>query len=101
MGLTHAALVAVGYKLIHFDSAKLDEWELFDLEPDPRESRSVYSEPAYQLIVRELKHELTHSLTHMRAERKNLNNSPRRPTVTNATGSGGQTIPLASRIANR
>lgn len=34
------------------------EWELFDLEKDPREMRSVYGEPAYAGIVRELKDEL-------------------------------------------
>lgn len=40
------------YKLIHFYN--LDEWELFDLEKDPQELRSVYSDPAYAAQVREL-----------------------------------------------
>ncbi len=40
------------YKLIHFYN--LDEWELFDLEKDPREMKSVYSDPAYASIAKEL-----------------------------------------------
>ena len=31
-----------------------DEWELFDLERDPRELRSAYADPAYAGVVREL-----------------------------------------------
>ncbi len=33
------------YKLIHY--YEVDEWELFDLEDDPEELRSVYSNPAF------------------------------------------------------
>ena len=33
------------YKLIHFYT--IDEWELFDLENDPHELKSVYDDPAY------------------------------------------------------
>ncbi len=46
------------YKLVHFDGPDLDEWELFDLEKDPRELRSVYGDPAYTTVVAELKREL-------------------------------------------
>jgi arylsulfatase A-like enzyme len=45
------------HKLIYFD--KLDAWELFDLDKDPREMRSVYDEPGYAATVKELKAELT------------------------------------------
>jgi hypothetical protein len=34
------------------------EWELFDLEKDPLEMNSVYNDPAYADVVRELKAEL-------------------------------------------
>jgi len=34
------------------------EWELFDLEKDPKELNNVYSDPAYADIVRELKDKL-------------------------------------------
>jgi arylsulfatase A-like enzyme len=44
------------YKLIYFN--KLDQWELYDLQKDPRETRNVYSDPAYAKIVEELKKEL-------------------------------------------
>jgi arylsulfatase A-like enzyme len=44
------------YKLIHFN--ELDEWELFDLQKDPRELHSVYGNPAYKDVVAEMKAEL-------------------------------------------
>jgi arylsulfatase A-like enzyme len=45
------------YKLIYFYN--LDEWELYDLEKDPREMHSVYDDPAYHDIVARLKKEIT------------------------------------------
>jgi arylsulfatase A-like enzyme len=44
------------FKLIHFYN--LDEWELFDLESDPDEMRSVYSDAAYAEVVDEMKRQL-------------------------------------------
>ena len=44
------------YKLIRF--YEIDEWELFDLEKDPHELRSVYAHPAYAKIATDLKQEL-------------------------------------------
>lgn len=44
------------YKLMHFYD--LNEWELFDLEEDPYEMRSVYGDPAYAGAEREMKLEL-------------------------------------------
>jgi len=44
------------YKLIHYDH--IDEWELFDLERDPHEMRSVYADPAYADVVERMKGEL-------------------------------------------
>jgi arylsulfatase A-like enzyme len=43
------------YKLIHFYN--LDEWELYDLEKDPREMKSVYNNTEYANIVKDLKAE--------------------------------------------
>lgn len=40
------------------DEPKTPEWELFDLERDPHELRSVYDDPAYADVVRELRDEL-------------------------------------------
>jgi arylsulfatase A-like enzyme len=45
------------HKLIHFYT--IDAWELFDLEKDPQELKSVYDDPAYATVVAELKKELT------------------------------------------
>jgi arylsulfatase A-like enzyme len=41
------------YKLIHF-YYDVDEWELFDLEKDPHEMKSVYNDPAYAEIQAKL-----------------------------------------------
>ena len=40
------------HKLIHY--YEIDEWELFDLESDPDELRSVHADPAYRAIREEL-----------------------------------------------
>lgn len=41
------------HKLIYFYD--LDEWELYDLEKDPQELHSLYADPAYADIVKEMK----------------------------------------------
>ena len=52
------------YKLIHFygpshvEGETYDDWELFDLEKDPRELQSVYGDPAYLDIQAEMHSEL-------------------------------------------
>ena len=40
------------YKLIHY--YEVDEWELFDLERDPEELRSVYGSPEYAPVTADL-----------------------------------------------
>ena len=44
------------YKLIFYH--ELGEWELFDLQKDPSELRSVYADPQYADVVKELKTEM-------------------------------------------
>ena len=44
------------HKLIFFH--ELGEWELFDLQKDPREMKSVYGDPAYAEVAEDLKAEL-------------------------------------------
>jgi arylsulfatase A-like enzyme len=44
------------HKLIYFN--KIDQWELFDLQRDPRELLNVYAEPAYAETLHHLKTEL-------------------------------------------
>jgi arylsulfatase A-like enzyme len=49
----HYGIRTKRHKLIHY--YEIGEWELFDLESDPDELRSVYDDPAYQEIAEELK----------------------------------------------
>ena len=44
------------YKLIHF--YMIDGWELYDLQNDPNEMKSVYGEPEYEQIRNVMKKEL-------------------------------------------
>jgi arylsulfatase A-like enzyme len=46
------------YKLIYFYEDDVNEWELYDLEKDPHEMQSVYDDPAYADVVKEMKAEL-------------------------------------------
>ncbi len=45
------------YKLIHFYN-DVDEWELYDMERDPRELTNVINDPAYIDVVPALKYQL-------------------------------------------
>lgn len=66
---SHYGIRTKRYKLIYYYSDALGqdgaidetyepEWELFDMEKDPREMKNVYSHPDYQEIVKELKDEM-------------------------------------------
>jgi len=55
----HYAVVTDRYKLIHFYQRETDYWELFDRKKDPHELRSVYNEPEYMKVRKELEAELT------------------------------------------
>ncbi len=51
------------YKLIHFypnpwDPDPIDEWDLYDLESDPKELNSVYGRPEYAAVQNRLEQEL-------------------------------------------
>jgi arylsulfatase A-like enzyme len=64
----HYGVVTERYKLIHFTGAAgtTDYWELFDLEKDPSELKSVIDDPAY----RDARAMLEKELTRLRAELK-------------------------------
>jgi arylsulfatase A-like enzyme len=52
----HFGVRTARHKLIHFYNAQ--EWELFDLQKDPREMKSVYDDPKYAGLVKELTAEI-------------------------------------------
>jgi len=52
----HYGVRTARYKLIHY--YLIDEWELFDLEQDPRELRSVYDDPDFGAIRADLEERL-------------------------------------------
>jgi arylsulfatase A-like enzyme len=54
----HHGVVTARYKLVKFDAADCDGWELFDLKADPRELTDVYHDMRYSEVVKELKVEL-------------------------------------------
>ncbi|MBM3882968.1 MAG: sulfatase [Verrucomicrobia bacterium] len=58
----HYGLRTERYTLAHFYPVK--EWELFDLERDPQQMRSVYEDPGYAQTVAELKTELARLRQH-------------------------------------
>ncbi len=51
----HYGIATERYKLIHF-YYDIDEWEMYDLQVDPREMNNVYEDPDYS-NVREMLHE--------------------------------------------
>ncbi len=57
MAKRHYGIVTTDYKLVHF-YYDVDEWELYDRKRDPNEMKNVYSDPAYQDIITELKEQL-------------------------------------------
>ncbi len=52
----HYGLRDQRYTLAYFYG--LDEWELYDLEKDPRQMRNVFGDPAYADVVRRLQQQL-------------------------------------------
>jgi arylsulfatase A-like enzyme len=52
----HVGVRTDRYKLISY--YPVDQWELFDLQHDPREMKSVYANPSYAGVVADLKAEL-------------------------------------------
>lgn len=55
--MRHYGITTDKYKLIHF-YYDIDDWELFDLEKDPKEMHNVYGDPAYADIQAELHEKL-------------------------------------------
>ncbi|HWE03275.1 MAG TPA: sulfatase [Tepidisphaeraceae bacterium] len=62
----HIGVRTERYKLINFYGK--NEWELFDLRKDPHELMSVYDDPGYAPIVRQMKSELSRLRTELKDE---------------------------------
>ena len=54
-------MVTTRYKLVHFYEPQFNYWELFDLEKDSHELKSVYGRPEYAPVQRELAADLASS----------------------------------------
>jgi arylsulfatase A-like enzyme len=55
----HYGVVTDRYKLVYFYEPEMNYWELFDLEKDPHELRSVYGDKEYAEVQKQLEDELT------------------------------------------
>ena len=62
----HYGVVTERYKLVHFYEPAVNYWELFDLEKDPLELRSVYGQAEYAKTQQELAAELTRLRTELK-----------------------------------
>jgi len=54
----HYGVVTDRYKLVHFYEPEFDYWEMFDLQTDQQEMRSVYGLPEYAEATKDLQTEL-------------------------------------------
>ena len=57
MAKRHYGIVTKDFKLTHF-YYDVDEWELYDRINDPNEMKSVYDDPKYQDVVKDLSEQL-------------------------------------------
>ncbi|HWB01188.1 MAG TPA: sulfatase/phosphatase domain-containing protein, partial [Pirellulales bacterium] len=62
----HYGVVTDRYKLIHFYDADTKYWELFDRQTDPHELTSVYDDPQYAKVQKELAAELVRLRTELK-----------------------------------
>jgi arylsulfatase A-like enzyme len=62
----HYGVVTERFKLVHFYEPAVSYWELFDLEKDPLELRSVYDQAEYATTQQELAAELTRLRTELK-----------------------------------
>jgi arylsulfatase A-like enzyme len=72
----HYGVTTGRHKLIYF--YQIDEWELYDLDKDPHEMKSVYDDPAYADVVAELKRELERLRKLYKVPEKDPGRPPRR-----------------------
>ncbi len=54
----HYGVVTPDFKLIRFYEPDVNEWELYDRKNDPQEMKSIYGDPRYSEVQKELENEL-------------------------------------------
>ena len=54
----HYGVTTGRYKLIHFYEPDVNEWELYDLESDPKEMKSIYGQQHIAKVQEDLHEEL-------------------------------------------
>ena len=55
----HYGVVTDRFKLVHYYKPDFDEWELYDREVNPEETKNFFDDPEYADTVDELREELT------------------------------------------
>ena len=80
----HYGVTDARHKLIHFypnpwDPEPIDEWELYDLESDPKEMKSVYGAPGYAEVQKRLEGELARLRRELKVPEQDPPESARRP----------------------
>lgn len=66
----HYGVVTDRYKLVYFYEPDMKYWELFDLENDPREMKSVYRDAAYAAVRADLEKELAQLRTELKVPKE-------------------------------
>jgi arylsulfatase A-like enzyme len=79
----HYGVVTDRFKLVHFYEPDMNYWELFDVQKDPKELKSVFGKPEYAAQQKELDVELARL-------RKELKVPDPDPAVTHARGRNAQ-----------
>ncbi len=74
----HDGVVTDRYKLVHFYEPSANYWELFDLQKDPLELRSVFDQPEYA----QTQQDLTRDLERLRKELKVTDKDPPESSIT-------------------
>jgi len=91
----HYGVIDARYKLMHFYEPDVAEWELFDLEADPKEMKSVYDDPNYAKERARLEAELVR----LRTELKVPDQDP--PQTLRKAGAGGKRAGAAKAGAKK
>jgi arylsulfatase A-like enzyme len=75
----HYGVIEPRYKLVHFYEPEVNEWEMFDLQADPKEMRSVYRDPKYARERMRLETELARLRTELKVPEQDTYKNPRGP----------------------